>query len=199
MKNEKYQLLKTIAQSRESTRTFSEKQVADEEIEKIIDIAQTSPYASGKKNWEIIVIKEKEQIKAVSEVVKSWIEAYSKEVREDFRESFLNYSKNFSSFENAPVILIPVFRNSRSISLMTASDDPEIIEWERDAWVKSISCVSMLILLAAESLDLGACYMTGPLIAENKIKEIIPIKPGRSIGAIITIGHKKHNKPTSEE
>lgn len=199
MRNEKYQLLKAIAQSRESTRTFSEKQVADEELEKIIDIAQTSPYASGKKNWEIIVIKEKEQIRAISEAVRSWIEIYSKEVREDFRESFLNYSKNFSSFENAPVILIPVFRHSRSVSLMTASANPEIIEWERDAWVKSISCVSMLILLAAESLDLGACYMTGPLIAENKIKEIIAIKPGRSIGAIITIGHKKHNNPTSEE
>jgi nitroreductase len=64
----------------------------------------------------------------------------------------------------------------------------EISEWERDSYVKSISCVAMMILLVCESLGLGACYMTGPLIAENEISQIIKLKKGRNIGAIIPIG-----------
>jgi nitroreductase len=73
---------------------------------------------------------------------------------------------------------------------MVQKPTKELMVWERDTAVKSISCVCMLILLAAESLGLGACYMTGPLIAEHIIKNHIKIKPGRSVAAIIPVGYK---------
>ena len=47
----------------------------------------------------------------------------------------------------------------------------------------------MLVLLAAEALGLGACYMTGGLLAEHEILELITNKKDRKIGAIIPIGY----------
>jgi nitroreductase len=47
----------------------------------------------------------------------------------------------------------------------------------------------MLILLAAESLGLGACYMTGPLIAGEELAQITGLSAGQEIGAIIPIGY----------
>jgi nitroreductase len=48
----------------------------------------------------------------------------------------------------------------------------------------------MLILLAAESLGLGACYMTGSLVAEAALAGLLAVKPGRSIGAVIPVGYR---------
>ena len=65
-------------------------------------------------------------------------------------------------------------------------------DWEKDNFVKSISCVAMLVLLAAESLGLGSCYMTGPLIAEKQIKEFLGIQENKVIGALLPIGFPKN-------
>jgi len=187
----RYETLKEIATSRKSTRSYSDRAVTDEDIRKILDIAETSPFASGKKRWDILVVKDREAIKNIAAATRLWIGDKAESVREDFRDGFLQYTKNFTFFEEAPLLFIPVFRSSKSISLMTQDSDETIAIWERDTYTKSISCVSMLILLAAESLGIKTCYMTGPLIAEKSILPFLQIKSGRSVGAIIPAGYEK--------
>jgi len=190
----RYETLKEIASSRKSTRSYSDRAVSDEDIRKILAIAETSPFASGKKRWDVLVIKDRETIKNIADATRMWIKEQAENVREDFREGFLQYTKNFTFFEQAPVLFIPVFRPSKSISVMLNERDEKIVEWERDAYTKSISSVVTHILLAAESLDIKTCYMTGPVIAEKKIMLFLNIKPGRSIGAIIPAGYTEETK-----
>jgi hypothetical protein len=71
------------------------------------------------------------------------------------REYLGNYARNFTFFRPAPAVFVPVFRVAPSLSLMLPEPDMEILRWERDTFAKSISCPTMLILLAAESLGLG--------------------------------------------
>jgi nitroreductase len=74
---------------------------------------------------------------------------------------------------------------------MLQDPDESISLWERDNFTKSISCVALLIILAAESLGLASCYITGALIAEEELGRIFNIKTGRNIGAVIPVGLKK--------
>lgn len=185
---DRYDCLYSICKSRKSTRNFSDQPVAPDIIEKILNVAYTSPYASNKKNWEIIVVNDRELIAKIVEVVQSASEKVKENIREDYKESFSQYARNFIHFRTAPVLLIPTFRISHAISFMMGTDSSSLSQWERDNLVKSISCVCMLVLLAAESLGLGSCFMTGPLIAEKEIGELIKLKNGRQIGAIIPIG-----------
>ena len=202
--NKLYDNLKELCEKRKSRRVFKDIPVPDEIIEKILDIAKTSPYASGKNNWDIKVIKDKEILKSIVMAVKDKSLELIKNIDDEYSNGFQQYSSNFVFFENAPVVFFLNFRVQKSVSLMlkkSMADDidsitfgkvkEKIIEWERDSFVKSISCVAMLILLAAESLGLGACYMTGPLIAEEEISIIINVKNGRNIGAIIPVGFKE--------
>ena len=193
-KNNYYDCLKVICNKRKSIRHFEDQEVYPRDIEKIKEIAYTSPYASGRKNWELVVVTDREKIEKIAEVVRIQAVKLKGIIREDFKESFMQYAKSFTKFEGAPVLIIPTFRISPTLSLMLTKSDEQIALWERDNYVKSISCVVMLILLAAESLGLGACYMTGPLIAKNDISKIINVKKGREIGAIIPIGHPKKEK-----
>lgn len=192
-----YEDLKTICERRRSIRNFSAKQVAAEDIEKIKKIAYTSPYASNRKNWELVVVTDREKINKIADLVRAQVNQLNREVREDLRESFSRYAEHFTVFEQAPVLIIPTFRIAPGLSVMlprAGEQMAQVAQWERDNYVKSISCAAMLVLLAAESLGLGGCYMTGPLLAEKEIAELIHIKTGRNIGAVIPIGWPEENK-----
>lgn len=186
-----YHSLKILCEKRKSIRNFVDKPVSPEDIEKIKQIAYTSPYASGRKNWDIIIVDDKATIRKIAEIVRSCADKLKEKLREDLVDHYAAYAENFTFFERAPVLFIPTFRIAPGLSYLVKEPDNALLQWERDGYVKSISCVAMLILLAAESLGLGACYMTGPLVAEEKIKEVIPIKKGRDIGAIIPVGYPK--------
>jgi nitroreductase len=191
MSNSLYDSFKTLAERRESIREFSDKDVSDSDIQKILGIAQTSPYASSRKNWGIEVIRDRECLRKAAEAVDAKCESMRSQLRDDFAESFVSYSKSFSVFKNAPVVLVPYFRVSPTVSLMMKSKDDSVLTWERDTFIKSISCVTMLLLLAAESLQLGACCMTGALIAEDELLDIFNIKNGRRIGALVPLGYAR--------
>lgn len=193
MTENRYEILKSICQARKSIRRFSDGELPEESIQKIIEIARTAPYASGLKNWNIQVVKSKEVISQMAECIKRNADKMSLLVKENLRQDFLNYSKNFTFFGNAPVIFILTFRVSPVIKAMMGDNaEAAVLQWERDNFTKSISCVAMLVLLAAESLGYGACYMTGPLIAQNEIMILLDSKPGREIGAIIPVGFKEN-------
>lgn len=192
--NKEFEYLQSICSSRKSTRTFSNEPVSQNDIQKILDIVATSPYASGQKNWEVLTLTDANEIKQIAEIVKNKAVELQSIIRDDFKEHFMHYSKSFSFFENAPVLFILTFRISPVIQgMMGDSITEELKHWERDNYTKSISCAAMLLLLAAESINLGACYMTGPIMAQKEIMQIINAKPGREIGAIIPIGHKLNN------
>jgi nitroreductase len=193
MEKELYTHLKTVADRRKSTRLFSEKAISAELVEKIKEIALTSPYASGKKNWDIKIIQDLDVIYSLVKIIRKKSEEITSDIREDYRDMFVNYAKNFSAFESAPVLFVPFFRVTRALSRMHKNPGL-LLEWERDNFVKSISCVAMLIILAAESLGLGSCYMTGPLIAEAGIKEILQIHKNSELGAVIPVGYSHGEK-----
>lgn len=185
-----YEQLEAICRARRARREFAPKPLEDSLIEKILRIARTSPYASGRKNWEIQVITDTRVIEAVAEAVQTKVDGIRASVRPDFAADFAAYAENFMGFARAPALFVPTFRIAHSLSPMVTGADAALIEWERDNYVKSIACVGMLILLAAESLGLAACYMTGPLLAEAEITPLLKIKRGRNIAAVIPVGYR---------
>jgi nitroreductase len=184
-----YNVLLTIARSRKSVRAFRSERVPDDLIEKIIAVAKLSPYASARKNWGIEVVRDRSVIAEAAAVVDAASALLVERARHDYRESFRSYAENFSAFKKAPVLLIPFFRVAPTVTAMLEKNDGSLAVWERDNVVKSISCVVMLVLLAAEGLGLGACCITGALVAEDKLLRILNIKNGRHIGAIIPVGY----------
>ncbi|MCP4154265.1 MAG: nitroreductase family protein [bacterium] len=212
--NTPYDNLFTIFNERKSHRDFSPLPVPEENIAKILAIAKTSPYASNKKNWEVKVVTDRELIETLAATVQLVAEQQARKIRADLRDSFLAYAASFVFFRRAPLLLIPVFRVGKAFTYMMGdtsgtghtpgagqgSEGGECREnhfspsqWEHENYVKSISCVCMSILLAAQSLGLGSCYMTGPLIAEQELNPQLNIKKGRRIAAIIPVGFPVDN------
>jgi nitroreductase len=194
--NAHYQTLWDICRRRTSVREFSPRPVSQALIERILEIAATAPYASGRKNWDIIVVTEAKQREHMAKAVRGKVETLLHKVRADFRADFAAYSEYFSAFATAPAIFVPTYRIAPSLPPLE-TDIAEIAflrQWERDNFVKSIACVTTLILLAAEAQELGACCMTGPLLAEAELATLIGAKPGRGLAALVPVGYKKDER-----
>ncbi|MDD3551659.1 MAG: nitroreductase family protein [Methanothrix soehngenii] len=186
----KYETFHALCQGRRSHRKFSPEPVPEEAIAKILETAATSPFASGRKNWKIVVIRDKNVHREMEEAVRRQTEQLVADMEPDMTAMFRRYASNFARFADVSALLLPVFRVTPVMrSVLRDRLTPSLQGWERDNAVKSISCVAMLILLAAESLDLGACYMTGPLIAGEELARIAGLAAGQEIGAIIPVGY----------
>jgi nitroreductase len=71
-----------------------------------------------------------------------------------------------------------------------------------DVWVEDCSIASTFLLLAAESMGLGACWIQirlrsqeGGVPAEEKVKQILDLPPELKIESIIAIGYPAESKP----
>lgn len=184
-----YTPLAELCQRRHSVRLFEDRPVPAKVVTKIKAIALTSPYASGRKNWKVEIVDDSELIGRLASISESAANEISGSVRSDFRSMFETYARSFSAFSTAPLLFIPVYKSFATLSYMLNEVDDDILQWERDNYVKSIACVAMLTLLAAEAVGLGACFMTGPLLAEEHLKEAIGLRSNQHIGAIIPVGY----------
>lgn len=184
-----YDALLALCAGRHSVRRFADRAVSPADVERILALAATAPYASGKKNWDILVITDAAQRLRMVAAVRDTAARIGEGVRESLRAEYARYAENFSAFESAPVLLVPTCRVAPALSLMYEQADAGLRQWERDNSMKSIACVGLLALLAAQSLGLSGCFMTGPLLAESTLAPIVGAKPGRTLAAIIPIGY----------
>lgn len=184
-----YEAFFALCRARRSVRRFLPDKPSAEQLEMIRQAALTSPFASGKKNWALTLVTEAETISAMGEAVKRRTDELGEGIREDFRTGFLRYAENFHIFSTAPALLIPSYRHQPTLSLLAGGEVASLEQWERDNYQKSISCAAMLVLLAAESLGLGGCYMTGPLLAAEELAQLARTPRGHELGAIIPMGY----------
>lgn len=188
-----YPPLLSLAEQRKSCRRFDAgKPVSDEQVERILAVARHAPFASGRSGWKVAVVRDPGTIAALAAQVRESAEALAARMEGDAVPFWRRYAESFTFFEQAPLLLVPYCRETSTMkSLLRGQVTDDILAWEHDNLTKSLSCVAMMILLAAESLGLGACYMTGPLLAGRELNGILGLREFFLPGAIIPVGHKR--------
>ena len=179
---------------RRSIRSFLDDPVPDEDINRIIDAATWAPSGSDSQPWEFLIVKDDKKKKELAKVVKSKMDGIIKEEIKDDKEKQLlrSYAKYFTFFYRAPIVIIVYGQEEnagfREIINKYRSKDQAI---KSTSFVQSMSAAVENLILAAESLGYGTCWMTGPLIAKNELKKAVNMELSKSIIAIIPLGKPK--------
>lgn len=118
-----------VINSRYSVRNFSDKEVEDEKINKILEAAQKAPSWQNRQPWYFIVVKDKELIKKISQ----------------FRPLTLNIN---IFLKKAPVIIVLV--SKRELSGSRAGLDYFLVD---------CAIAMEHLILAATALGLGTCWI----------------------------------------
>lgn len=186
--------LHELMASRRSVRRFR-RDVPDRVlIESILASAVTAPSASNKQPWRFFVVTNREKIACIATAVRAAVDRIAHAIDPSFEESFRAYGDYFTRFENAPVVIVPLYRPLTILSNLLsdridASDVGRIASMEDSSGLIGTSLAMQNLLLAAHAAGLGASGMTGPLVAADAIHEILRVPASWKIAALIPIGY----------
>lgn len=170
------EILETI-KSRRSVRSFSDKQIKDNELQTVLEAAQYAPTA-GAQSWQFIVVQKEELISELSNA--------SKEIAKKHEVEFIRGLANnqeFNAFYNAPTVII-----------VCGDENP---------WASAdCAAATQNILLAAESLGLAACWINFGLFvfdseSGSKYKTLLSVQEGYKPLYSVALGYRKGELPAA--
>ncbi|HHI30607.1 MAG TPA: nitroreductase family protein [Candidatus Methanoperedenaceae archaeon] len=135
-------VIETI-RNRRSIRDYEEKNVPEETIRQIIDAARWAPSGANLQPWKFIVITNKDLMKKLSSLLKSYVIPVVKTMGNVGLMKFLPRleDENSNLFYNAPCLILILGKRS-----VLTSD-----------WDCAMAAENMM--LAADSLKLGTCWI----------------------------------------
>lgn len=185
----------SVIKGRRSTRKFLDKDIPEEVLYQIFDAGRYAPSNTNRQGWNFIVIKNEElksQIhKAVGDKVEEILEEMTSKVK---YRAIRAYTKYFTFFNDAPALIIALYRKPSNVAnlLMHHTKRVEMISGE----LISVSMACQNMQLMAHSLGIGTCVLTGPLVAYDKIKELLSIDDKHEICCFIAAGYPSEESYT---
>ena len=162
-----------VVYKRRAVRQFKPDQVSKATIVKIIEAACYAPSGQNLQQYEFIVVSgEKKKLLGDSYGVIGV--AYSKDWEDEAsRRDFIEYARTYGG---APVIIVVLTNASKYDGI-------------RKMNLESASAAMENLVLAARALDLGTCWMTGPLQDEAMIRQLLNIPADKEIVCITPLGY----------
>ncbi|MFD2613258.1 nitroreductase family protein [Paenibacillus gansuensis] len=192
-----YLELKQVIHERRSVRKFTDQEVTVEQIREIIDCARYAPSDTNSQTWEFIAVVNKEKIKEIEAI--TWEQLHLRAAQAE--ENGLNkearlLTKSFgpyaTAFSQAPALIICLATPYQSKFRERIFDPIALVDNEvwREEGIKSSCLAAQNLMLAAHSMGLGTCPMTGPvLLAEHQLKEYLNIGEDRQVNMVISLGY----------
>jgi nitroreductase len=183
-----------LMQSRRSVRRFTDAPVPREMLDRLLEAAVAAPSASNKQPWRFFVVESASRIVAMATAVRQATARIVEHIPVESQTSFRAYGDYFTRFEAAPVVVVPL---CRALPILSNLVDPTRLERETTEAIVRMEDQNGLVgtslalenlLLMAHAMGLGASGMSGPLIAEPALREILEVPNGWRIVALIPVG-----------
>ena len=182
-------ILETIIKSRRSVRRFKPDPVPRDLIRRAVDLAGWAPSASRRQDWLFTIIESPSIKNRFAQIVIDGWKTLEKQIdSQALSESLTQYSHSFSWFENAPAIIIVSAKQPESFLKAILNESAERVSGA----LASAAMAAQNFMLAAHALGLGTCCLTGPLIAEESLADIIDWDRRRQVVCLIAIGYPDH-------
>jgi nitroreductase len=185
---------------RRSIRRYGADKPARELVEKLLEMAVFAPSASNKQPWRFFVLDEAVTIARMARLVEEAVERIARHIEPQFGDAFRAYGDYFVRFREAPVVIVPAFRElvvlSNLVDSSTRKEDQDAIRvMEFNSGLISTSLALQNLMLYAHSIGLGSSCMTGPLIAADAIKRLLGIPQSWQVAACVPVGYPAESPP----
>ena len=191
-----YNEFQSLADKRASHRKFLPDEIAPEDIKKVIDVARLAPSGHNNQPWKYVAIKNNDMKQQLAQAIAKDLDAVEDQLPEDFKEKFHKYRFFIEHFVNAPVVFVTLLRKDAYISTKVVTDYNAKINKSIlfDMEILGAGASINNLLLAAESMGFGTCWMTEPIVySQNTIEKILEVEEEYHAVSVIVMG-----KPVKE-
>ncbi len=164
-----------LMKHRWTARKFKDKEVSEEDLEKILEAGRWAPSGGNKQPWELVIIKDKDIKNKVAEI-------YSDAMG----------MKNISKRYTTPSILIAVCIDKRIVDSYPENMPAEFIIYA------SIGAMVQNMSLMAAQLDLVISWGTQPKSAQRELQELLELPDHIDIPDILQVGYPAQERYSSD-
>jgi F420 biosynthesis protein FbiB-like protein len=177
---------------RRSVRAFADEPVPREVLERLLQAAVTAPSPTNRQPWRFAVVTRASLRQRLTEAVRARADEMKAIIRQGHHaEDFGRYGDFFHEpLATAAAIIVPQYRVYPDlIANLVASGGGEPSRFHTAASMQaelcSTSAAVMALLVQAQAEGLGACWMSGPMIARDSVQALLDIRePWRMVGAV---------------
>ena len=179
--------------SRRSVRRFKPQAPDKAALERLLEAAVSAPSASNKQPWRFLVVRDRALIDRMAEAVAAATARVAKHVDPAARAQFEAYGDYFTRFRAAPVVVVVLHRGMTLLSNLLdagadAADRARVARMEESSGLIGAAMALQNLLLMAHAEGLGASGMTGPLVAEDALRDLLSVPESWSIAALAPVG-----------
>ncbi len=183
-------------ENRVSVRSYTAEAVSKETLREIIRRAGMAPSINNSQPWKFLVISNKELLaKMAAEVTESLSSLPAKE-EDNPNSKLLTRVEWFSTFfEEAPVLIALLMKPYTSVAEQGMDLSHEEINRMRNyPDMQTAGATVQNILLSAVDFGLGACWMSAPLVAQEKLENLLKVEDPYKLITFVVLGHP-NSKP----
>ena len=187
-----------LFERRRSCRRFRPEPLPDEQIEDLIDKARYAPTATNAQNVRYLVISSREAIDALARSTAAYYTKLEKQLANPIKRGLISLavgSKTVEAYRYHMPAIMARFRSTLEgkDQLFYGAPHVIIIFAAGLGHLASANCnlAAMQVLLAAEALELGACYngyALTALVRERSVRRGLGIPSGYHPGSVIALG-----------
>jgi nitroreductase len=195
--------LLSLLESRRSVRRFAEREIAAEQVERLLRAATSAPSATNRQPWRFTVVRSASMRGRIADAVAARVAALQKIVeRGHHREDLGDYWQHFHQpLHSARLLVVPQFREYPDLVVrFLESGGASGAELETARVTNTECCATsaavMALLLQAHAEGLGACWMSGPLVARAEIRALLGVRPPWQLLGLVAIGYPAEEPPS---
>lgn len=193
-----------VIEGRRSVRSFDPERVPQNDIEAMLTAAVSAPSASNFTNWHFVVVTTTDTIHELADAVVDAYEEAKKwpDVRDDdgLSRHLAAVARGSSFFREAPVVVLAYETGHestmRDILVKRGLPLHEIYSLWPQPDLQGVAAAVENLLLAAHALGYGACWMTGPILARERLNRIVGRPDDTRLVALVPVGVPRNTKPS---
>jgi len=194
--------LQEAIEGRRSIRRYTDEDVPNEDIVKMVRAAGLAPSAGNQQMWHFLAVKNKGIIQQMKEAVLRTVDEMLTWPEAENYVSAIRALRSYATFfADAPLVIAVLTKpyaailDNELLPLRGLSFE-EIYRLRGDPAHQSVGAAIQNLLLTAHSLGYGTCWMTGPLYANEALRRILNITGDWDLTAIIPVGRPaEHPRP----
>lgn len=186
---------KSVVENRVSCRQFRQDAVPIEDLREMVRLASLAPSPNNSQPWRFIGVLNRELIAEMGAAVRQRLTRMLPDPVDEKAARARAKVEWFSTFfAQAPAVVAVTLAPYRAVIddlLEGAQADlshDAVNEMRAHPDVQSVGAAVEHLLLAAQAMHYGGCWVSGPLMARGDIERLLEIRPPQRLAAMVAIG-----------
>jgi len=176
-----------LIRSRRSVRSFTDRKPSRGDLERLVEAARWAPSNHNRQGWKFIVLEDREELQRLARDVEASLSERMEPARKIPSAQAREMIRYATLFAEAPVAIFVMHKRPVSVGreILDGAAHPELVSGEP----LSAAMAVQNMLLAAESLGLGTCVLTAPLLAGDVWEQLDDLPAGFEPTCIVAVGY----------